>query len=115
MTIWFVDEDATGDNDGTSWGDAYTDLQDALAEANSTDKDEIWVAEGTYEPNASDRSKSFELVQNVGVYGGFAGTEFARHQRDWGKYETILSGDIGTPNSTSDNSYHVVKGANNAI
>ncbi|MHC4867720.1 MAG: PKD domain-containing protein, partial [Planctomycetota bacterium] len=115
VTIWFVDGDATGDDEGTSWDDAYTDLQDALAEANSANEDEIWVAEGTYEPNASDRSKSFQLVQNVDVYGGFAATEFARHQRDWGKYETILSGDIGTPNSTSDNSYHVVKGANGAL
>jgi YD repeat-containing protein len=112
-TIWFVDDDAGGS--GTSWEDAFADLQDALSAANSVDRDEIWVAEGTYEPNATDRSKSFVLVGNVGVYGGFAGTEVARHQRDWLSYEAILSGDINQPGDANDNSYHVVKGTDNGI
>ncbi|MBN2019515.1 MAG: right-handed parallel beta-helix repeat-containing protein [Sedimentisphaerales bacterium] len=117
QTIWFVDKDASGGaNDGSSWDDAFTDLQSALAVADGNDNAEIWVAEGTYKPtDGSDRSISFELVANVGVYGGFAGTETLRYERDWTENETKLSGDIGTVDVQSDNSYHVVKGAEGAV
>ncbi|NIP55437.1 MAG: hypothetical protein GWN94_24155, partial [Phycisphaerae bacterium] len=115
VEVWFVDIDAAGNNDGTSWTDAYTDLKDALSGASSGD--EIWVAEGTYKPDDvnDDRSISFELTEGAGVYGGFAGTEVSRQQRNWTVYTTILSGDIGTLNDMNDNSYHVVKGASNAV
>ena len=111
--IWYVDVTADPNGSGTSWGQAFDDLQDALAEAN--DGDEIWVAEGTYKPtDGADRTISFELINSVGVYGGFFGTESYRNQRDWTQYPTILSGDINEPDDQSDNSYHVVKGANGA-
>jgi hypothetical protein len=114
-TILYVDEDATGNDDGTSWTDAFNYLQDALDDVSSGD--EIWVAEGTYYPDDGDtptnddRTEKFQLVNNVGVYGGFDATETARSQRDWVNHVTILSGDIGTEGVDTDNSYHVVKGA----
>ncbi|MHC4302671.1 MAG: hypothetical protein ACYS7Y_35880, partial [Planctomycetota bacterium] len=45
----YVDDDATGANNGTSWTDAYTFLQNALADAELAEKPvEIRVAQGTY-------------------------------------------------------------------
>ncbi len=92
----------------TSWADACG-LQTALTSA--SDGDEIWVAAGTYLPtNTTDRSASFQLKNGVAIYGGFAGTEIAREERDWVANPTILSGDIGVAGNNSDNSFHVVYG-----
>ena len=109
--IHYVKWDANGANDGTSWENAYTDLQSALAEASNGD--EVWVAAGTYKPTSTtDRTISFTLKNGVAVYGGFAGTETTRIQRDYETNATILSGDIGIEGDNSDNSYHVVVGSN---
>jgi len=92
------------------WATAYTDLQAALAAAGSGD--EIWVAAGTYRPTATaDRTVSFAMKNGVAVYGGFDGTETMRSERDPSVNVTILSGDIGTPGFSGDNSYHVVTAA----
>lgn len=104
--LCYVDADATaGGSTGNSWGDAYTDLQLALADTNCT---EIWVAAGTYTPHVSDRAVSFNLTSGVAIYGGFAGAESLLSEREVAANPTILSGDIGTPSDNSDNSYHVV-------
>jgi len=94
----FVDIDAVGANDGSSWIDAYTDLQDALSAARNSGGafTEIWVAAGTYRPTieGGDRTATFQLVSGVGVFGGFAGGETGRIQRDPDLNVTILSGDL---------------------
>ncbi len=109
MAILYVKQNATGNNNGSSWNNAYTDLQNAIAA--SSFNDEIWVAKGTYTPGTS-RSDSFSLKNFVGIYGGFAGNETSRSQRNWENNETILSGDIGTVGDNSDNSYNVVVTSN---
>ncbi|MFG0284525.1 MAG: right-handed parallel beta-helix repeat-containing protein [Phycisphaerales bacterium JB039] len=93
QTIWRVDLDATGAATGLSWDDAFTDLHAALAAAAAGD--EIWVAAGLYTPSDYDATVSFMMASGVGLYGGFAGDEMARDERDPALHETILSGDIG--------------------
>jgi predicted outer membrane repeat protein len=105
--VVYVRTGAGGSNNGTSWTDAYTSLQDALAAAQSGDK--IWVTAGTYKPTTgTDRTATFTLKNNVEIYGGFAGTETSFSQRNVSTNVTTLSGDIGTVNNTADNVYHVV-------
>jgi predicted outer membrane repeat protein len=105
----FVRANAGGSNNGTSWVDAFTDLQGALAAAKSGDT--IWVAGGTYKPTTgTDRNATFTLKNHVEIYGGFAGSETSLSQRNVATNATILSGDIGTVNTAGDNVYHVVTG-----
>jgi len=101
----YVDFSAQGNANGTSWEDAYTNLQDAIVAVEAGD--EIWVAAGLYTPGTT-RDASFELQHGVAIYGGFNGTEDYRHQRNPRANVTILSGEIGDPNAKTDNSYHVV-------
>ena len=105
--IIYVNLNATGENDGSSWENAYTDLQDAIAASEATDQ--IWTAAGTYQPTAGTRRElSFVLPDGVQIYGGFAGNETTLEQRDVEANVTELSGDIGTLDDNTDNSYVVV-------
>jgi parallel beta-helix repeat protein len=102
-----VNAAATGSNSGSNWANAFTSFQSGLAAAGSGD--ELWVAAATYKPTTTtDRTISFALKNNVGVYGGFNGTETQRSQRNPSVNVTVLSGDIGAPGDPTDNSYHVV-------
>jgi hypothetical protein len=105
--VLHVDQDARGLHDGSSWANAYTDLQDALRAAAAGDQ--VWVAAGTYRPTATaNRSISLNLKSGVAIYGGFAGSETSLAQRNWTTNVTTLSGDLGVAGDMADNSYHVV-------
>ncbi|HMM68564.1 MAG TPA: choice-of-anchor Q domain-containing protein [Dokdonella sp.] len=105
-------------NPGLDWT-APMDLQTALATPACI---EVWVASGVYKPTTgTDRGISFLIRSGVAVYGGFAGTESAREQRNWVANPTILSGDIDNNDTTDangilvntdgivgNNAYHVV-------
>ncbi len=105
--VIYVNQAATGSNNGTNWQNAYTDLHGALQAA--TTGDTVWVAQGIYFPTTgTDRNLRFELPDGVVLAGGFAGTEISFGQRDWQANETILSGDIGVENDSTDNSYTIL-------
>ena len=100
----FVKKGAQGN--GSSWSQAFGDLQQALRVAKPGTS--IWVAAGVYTPTTSnDRSKSFVIGNGVILLGGFSGFESHSDQRNLVVNETILSGDIGTA-SQDDNSLNIV-------
>lgn len=107
-TVYFVNTNVVGGNqDGSNWEHAFSDLQDALDVA--LNGDDIWVAKGTYYPTTDgDRNVFFRLIKGVEWLGGFEGWETEEDERDWENNATILSGDIGIPGDNSDNSYTVV-------
>ena len=72
-------------NYGSSWADGFNDLQDTLDVVQRNDQ--IWVAAGTYTPSARTdpddrRSATFQLINGVAIYGGFAGLEASLEERD---------------------------------
>ena len=107
LNIRAVDQAATGTNDGESWANAYTDLQDALEEAEvNEDITSIWVAQGVYVPSVeyvtqeidpTHWHKTFRLIDAVKIYGGFVGVEALLTERDPEMNITTLSGDLGDP------------------
>ena len=117
--IFRAAETATGTGDGNSWADAMT-LQEALGTA-IVAGDQVWIAAGTYTPDADDRTATFNISAGVLVYGGFdpvvdaADTDAS--SRSGGA--TILSGDLADNDLTdrkdadytlrrTENSYSVV-------
>ena len=108
QNIVYVNNNASGNNDGTSWTDAYTSLTDALNNASSNSQ--IWVTAGEYKPDPTDRFASFTWsVDSLELYGGFVGNETSISQRSY-SFKTTLSGEIGDLSTANDNSYTVVSG-----
>lgn len=113
----YVDDDAVGANNGSSWFDAYIHLQDALTSA--LYGDEIWVGKGIYKPDQGvsqtpgDREATFQLINGMAMKGGYAGLDGPDpNVRDFILYETVISGDLNGDDGTafsnnSENSYHV--------
>lgn len=56
----YVKLSADGANDGSSWENAFTRLDSALA--NAQYGDEVWVAQGTYFPTFSNRTVSKWII-----------------------------------------------------
>ncbi len=78
--------DSPADGPGTDWDNAFRTVTAAIAA--SVAGDEIWVAGKSAHPYY----ERVILKNGVSLYGGFAGTESARDQRDWAANPTILNG-----------------------
>ena len=130
--IRYVKTNGSDSNDGLSWETAYRSVQKAinvLAEQPGI-PGEVWVAAGTYEPteliNGNGTPASFRMYDGISLYGGFAGTEATKSERERGtsgmpwdfKNETVLRGNTYNGTNTwnptdnkwtlTSNSTHVV-------
>lgn len=95
--IRYVMETAQGSGDGTSWANASGDLQKMIDELATIDAPgEVWVAAGTYRPTTQiiegvQYAASFRMRDGINVYGGFAGGEISKAERDKGTMPWIYS------------------------
>jgi len=139
--IIYVDGDARGTNDGTSWANAFPFLQDALAAARA-DADvrgepkpvEIRIAKGVYRPDqgagaaSGNRETTFNIPNGAVLKGGyFGGGPHTFNSRNPQLYRTILSGDLkgndaddgdvknlASDPTRSDNSIYVITSRDNS-
>ncbi len=97
----YVKADAAGTGDGSSWANAFTDLQAAI---NASGGVPIWVAAGTWHPAppGGNQTATFAIDSNVPLYGGFSGTESSLSERDIAANPTVLSGDLGDDDVLDD-------------
>ena len=95
--MWHVDLDnESGPEDGLTWPTAFATIQPAIDAAHDAGGGEVWVAEGTYSNertsvvefeglglvSPSVDTGSLRTRDGVDMYGGFAGTEMTRNDRD---------------------------------
>ncbi len=109
----YVDSIQSVSGVGTSWSTAYKTLGEALVVANANRTSGVYyninIAKGTYYPTGiqsdTNRNASFLITRGIRLLGGYptgGGT------RQFSTNPTVLSGDIGTPSDSTDNSYNVV-------
>lgn len=123
--LYYVDDDAPAGGDGSSWLQAFQDLQDALDAAVASDI--IKVGAGHYKPSArlnpSDpRTATFQMKEDVAIIGGYAGYALPSNPDTWDveKYVSVLNGDVngddqpGFVNRT-DNCEHLVYNEDNGL
>lgn len=97
--VIYVDIDANGSNDGSSWLNAYTDIGDAIDASQAGDQ--IWIAEGLY-TKLQVGFTPWQLKNDVDIIGGFGGFEWEESQSEPAEYETVLSGDQTFDNDPSN-------------
>lgn len=74
--VIYVDAQATGNQSGTNWINAFTSINSALASV-TQDGAVIWVRSGSYAIS----SPLSSMFKNIKIYGGFSGFETSIEQR----------------------------------
>jgi len=89
--VLYVNCGVASSGDGRSWDTAFKTIPEAITAA--IDGDEIWVKKGSYL-----LSSQIEVNKAISLYGGFAGTETQREQRNLADAanETIVDGNNAT-------------------
>jgi len=80
--VIYIDQNAAGAQDGSSWANAFTTITAGLAASASSD--EVWVKSATYH-------EAITMKEGVALYGGFPpeGTP-TFNERDWNAHRTII-------------------------
>lgn len=91
----YVDKNASGTGNGSSWVNAYNSISSAISDANYGDQ--IWVASAIYQ-------ELITLKNGVAIYGGFEGNETEFNQRDYNTHITVIDANYaGTVVTITDN------------
>lgn len=103
--IYYVDAKAKGNNNGTSWANAFNHIQDAVDAAHNNGEGWVWVAAGSYTNDTEFRKEIqvdgytlkgvVQLLPRVMLFGGFSGNETELSQRDPEYFTTIIQGYVG--------------------
>ncbi len=113
-TRHYVNWIAPGNNDGTTWFDAFISIKTAINAASAGDT--IFVAGGLYPASSGDKNQYIRLKQGVVIYGSFVGDEDpitpdVINARDYENNASLMLGDLylnDASGSTDENTYHVV-------
>ncbi len=89
----YVDVNATGANDGSSWANAYTDISTAFS--NSAAETEFWVKAGVYK-------QSSWISYSATIIGGFDGTETTSDQANPEVNQVIFDADVNGDDTPGD-------------
>ncbi|MDJ0765842.1 MAG: right-handed parallel beta-helix repeat-containing protein [Myxococcota bacterium] len=86
------------ERDGQTWSTGFATIAEGIEQAMSLAEDleeacEVWVRAGTYRVFNTSPDESLMLPSGTQLYGGFAGTESARDQRDVVEHLTIIDGE----------------------
>ena len=113
--IVYVDSAVAVPGNGSSWSSALKYLSNATESANiNTDITAIHVAKGSYyatgDKNSTFRDSSFNITRsNLKLLGGYPS---GGGERDMDINPTVLSGNLGDPNSMMDNTSDILYIAN---
>jgi hypothetical protein len=107
---YHVKQTATGLNSGSSWANAFTSLTSAFALVQPGDT--IKIAKGTYTPSTF-APTTFALKDSVVIWGGYPDTGNPTNaDRNPSEFPTILSGEVGSPVSITDNTKVILTASN---
>ncbi|HIJ65351.1 MAG TPA: hypothetical protein HPP77_05300 [Candidatus Hydrogenedentes bacterium] len=117
--IWRVHAyGSRGAEDGASWETAFRTLQPAIDRAydavtsGEIERAEVWVGRGAYRERRFNDTGSVILRERVDVYGGFAGRETRREERDWQGNVTCIDGGKARDGKPA---YHTIIGADDSV
>ncbi len=93
--------------DGKSWSTGLATIQDGIDLADGLGPHcEVWVTARTYHIFETNNNDTIRLNDRTALFGGFAGTEAHKRERDLRQHRTVL--DNGTPDQGPNRVIHVL-------